>query len=62
MTAGQKIAERRRAADLTQAVAAERAEMTQPQWSRYERDGQSPSVETLKRIASAIGCRADELL
>lgn len=48
-----------RAVGLTQAELAERAEMTQPQLSRLESGGSTPTVPLLARLAAALNADLD---
>ena len=61
---GQRIRARREALEMTQAEASARCKppMAQPSWSDYEAGHVSPSVEQLRRIAAALGCKAADLL
>lgn len=54
---GQMVHDRRVELGLTQAELAERAGMTQPQLSRLESGGATPTVPLLARLAAAL--RAD---
>jgi transcriptional regulator with XRE-family HTH domain len=59
---GTRIAERRRAANLTQAELAERIDVATETISRVERGATVPSVASLGRIAAALGCEVYELM
>lgn len=52
----------REAAGLTQAELANRAGMKQPRIADIERDASNPTLETISRIALALGVSADQLL
>jgi transcriptional regulator with XRE-family HTH domain len=56
---GQMVHDRRVELGLTQAELAERAGMTQPQLSRLESGGATPTVPLLARIASALNADLD---
>jgi transcriptional regulator with XRE-family HTH domain len=51
------VRELRLAAGLSQRDLAQRAGTSQPAIARYERDGATPSWETLQRLAAACGRR-----
>ena len=64
MTIGQRIRRRRRAMDLTQQQA---CFLTGPTrhvswWSGIENDRWEPNARSLRAIASALGCRAVDLM
>jgi transcriptional regulator with XRE-family HTH domain len=53
----------REAAGLTQAQAAKRAGILQSRWSNIESgDRTNVTVETMGRVAAALGCNAQDLL
>ncbi|SHN44035.1 helix-turn-helix domain-containing protein [Cryptosporangium aurantiacum] len=56
---GQMVYDRRTALGLTQAELAERAGMTQPQLSRLESGGATPTVPLLARLAAALNADLD---
>jgi transcriptional regulator with XRE-family HTH domain len=56
---GQMVHDRRVELGLTQAELAERAEMTQPQLSRLESGGATPTVPLLARLAAALNADLD---
>jgi transcriptional regulator with XRE-family HTH domain len=56
---GQMVHDRRVELGLTQAELAERAGMTQPQLSRLESGGATPTVPLLARIAAALNADLD---
>lgn len=57
-----KIARRRMALRLTQAQLAEKAEMKTHHIGEIERGERKPKIDTLKRIAAALGCDVEELM
>ncbi|WP_436522894.1 helix-turn-helix domain-containing protein [Actinoplanes sp. HUAS TT8] len=56
---GQMVHDRRTELGLTQADLAERAGMTQPQLSRLESGGATPTVPLLVRLAAALDAELD---
>jgi len=56
---GQMVLDRRTALGLTQGELAERAGMTQPQLSRLESGGATPTVPLLARLAAALDAELD---
>lgn len=56
---GQMVYDRRTGLGLTQAELAERAGMTQPQLSRLESGGATPTVPLLARLAAALDADLD---
>jgi transcriptional regulator with XRE-family HTH domain len=56
---GQLVYDRRMELGLTQAELAERAGMTQPQLSRLESGGATPTVPLLARVAAALDAELD---
>jgi transcriptional regulator with XRE-family HTH domain len=56
---GQMVHDRRVELGLTQAELAERAGMTQPQLSRLESGGATPTVPLLARLAAALNADLD---
>ncbi len=56
---GQMVHDRRTELGLTQADLAERAGMTQPQLSRLESGGATPTVPLLARLATALDADLD---
>ena len=59
---GARIQEQRKALDLTQAEAAERAGLDTTYWSQIERGVRIMSVESLFKIATVLKVRPGELL
>ena len=51
----------RREMDLTQAELAERADTTQQSVSQWESRKRVPTLGSLKRLATVLGCTLDEL-
>lgn len=49
----------RLSAGLTQAVVAERMETKAPAVARLESGGHSPSIDTLRKYARAVGCKLE---
>jgi transcriptional regulator with XRE-family HTH domain len=47
---------------LSQEAVGDRAGMTQSQYARIERGDVDPTIKTLKRVASALGVTAADLL
>ena len=62
MTTGEKIKQARTAAGLTQKDLAARLEIVPNTISQYENGTRKPKIETLRRIASAIGCQLSDLI
>jgi DNA-binding XRE family transcriptional regulator len=56
---GQLVYDRRTELELTQAELADRAGMTQPQLSRLESGGATPTVPLLARLAAALDAELD---
>ena len=56
MTIGQIIRTERTKLGLTQSQAAARMGRSQSYWADLEADRRSPTIHTLKRVASALGC------
>ena len=56
---GQLVYDRRTELKLTQAELADRAGMTQPQLSRLESGGATPTVPLLARLAAALDAELD---
>ena len=56
---GQMVFDRRTVIGLTQAELAARAGMTQPQLSRLESGGATPTVPLLARLAAALDAELD---
>lgn len=56
---GQLVYDRRAELGLTQAELADRAGMTQPQLSRLESGGATPTVPLLARLAAALDAELD---
>ncbi|MGH3272958.1 MAG: helix-turn-helix domain-containing protein [Streptosporangiaceae bacterium] len=56
---GQMVYDRRTALGLTQAELAGRAGMTQPQLSRLESGGATPTLPLLARLAAALDAELD---
>ena len=59
---GERIRSARRRRRLSQTQAAEAADMLQPAWSDIETGRVSPTVQTLRRIADALGVRPGRLV
>ena len=59
---GERIRSARRRRRLTQARAAEAAGMLQSTWSDIETGRVAPTVQTLRRIADALGVRPGRLV
>lgn len=47
---------------LSQEAVGDRASMTQSQYARIERGDVDPTIKTLKRLATALGVSASDLL
>lgn len=62
MTTGQRIRLARKQAGMTQKELAAKLGISYVGVSQWERDVRNPKMETLQRIASAIGVRTDVLL
>lgn len=56
------IAEERRRQKMTQVALARAAHVSQPSLSDIENGRVVPRVDTVQRIARALGCTVDELL
>lgn len=61
MVIGSRIQELRRAAGETQETVAERVNMLTPNYARLEQGRVNPTVETLLRVADALGVELAEL-
>ena len=61
-TIASRIRSTRKAHGLTQAEIARRTGMHRPNIARIERGRQTPSTDTVARLASAIGCEMADLL
>lgn len=61
-TLGQKIAELRKAKNLTQLELANRLSITDKAVSKWERDLSCPDISTVPKLAEILGVSADELL
>ncbi len=61
-TLGQKIAELRRAKNLTQLELAEQLNITDKAVSKWERDISCPDINTFPKLAEILGVSVDELL
>lgn len=57
-----KLAARRAALNLTQAVVAHRAALLLPNYARLEQTDSNPTVDTAVRVARALGCFVEDLL
>lgn len=58
-----EIRSRREKLGLTQAAAAGRAGLAQPNWARLETGAiAAPRLDTLQRVAQALECQVAELL
>jgi transcriptional regulator with XRE-family HTH domain len=63
MTLAARIRDRREQLGLTQAAAAARASMGQPDWSRLEAGRRADlPLSTLRRLAAALECSVGELV
>ena len=62
MTSGQRIKAARKAAGLTQQELADRLHVSFVNISQYENDKRNPKLETLRKIAAAIGVPDYELI
>lgn len=58
---GQRIKTARETANLNQTQAAERAGVSQPYWCMLENDERTPTYQTLRKIAAALGVKVAEL-
>lgn len=56
------IARARIAAGMTQGELAEKVGCLSREVSRWERGGRTPRIDTLKKIAAALGCAMDDLI
>lgn len=61
-TLGQRIKEARKAAELTQVVAAKKAKVSQVFWSNLECDNRLPRLEVLRRVAKVLGVAVSVLM
>ena len=61
-TLGQKIAELRKANNLTQLELAEQLNITDKDVSKWERDISCPDINTFPKLAEILGVSVDELL
>ena len=57
-----KLAQMRKAKNMTQAQLAEKVGCTQKDISRWEKGHHSPNVRWLLPLATALGCSTDDLL
>lgn len=62
MTLGERIKSARRECGMTQKDLADKTGMTYQQISQYERNERRPKLETLQRIAVALGCYVADLM
>ena len=62
MTTGQRIKAARKQSGLTQAELAVKLGIPYQSISQWERDIRNPKIETLQRIAAALGVRTDTLM
>lgn len=62
MTIGQRIREARIKAGLTQAELAEKLGISYVGVSQWERDIRNPKIETVRKIADALGMKLSELM
>jgi len=58
----ERIRARRKSLKLTQADIASRLKITPPSYSQIETGNSSPSLDTVSRVAEALGCKPIELL
>lgn len=56
-----RIRRARKAAELTQQAAAIRASVPIALWSKYENGHHVPKLDTLERMAAALGVRVSDL-
>jgi transcriptional regulator with XRE-family HTH domain len=61
-TTGEKIKLRRLELGLTQTEAAGRMGVSQPRWVELESGTASPTLDTLARVAEALGCQVRDLV
>lgn len=61
-TFGRRLRDLRLAAELSQSELSEKSGIPKPTLSRYENDHVSPSLQTLERLADALGCTEAALL
>lgn len=61
-TLGSRIAEKRRAASMTQEELAERLGISAQAVSKWENDVSCPDISLLPQLASLLGCTVDTLL
>jgi len=59
---GEAVRARRKALAMTQAEAAEKAGWVQSRWADIEADRFSPTLDTLRRVAKALGCAVRDLV
>lgn len=62
MTLGKNIRKYRKEAGLTQIELAKRMRVIQPNIARWETDGITPSIETLKKLSKILDVSVDSLL
>ena len=61
MTTGERIRAERQAAGMTQKALGEACEIAEPTIRRYEAGKLNPKIETLEKIAGALGTNAEAL-
>ena len=61
-TLGQKIAELRKAKNLTQLELATQLNITDKAVSKWERDISCPDINTFPKLAEILDCSIDELI
>ena len=59
---GERVRQLRHSSGLTQAALAERARLTTQAVSRVERGARTPTLETLEKLAAALGVRLGALV
>lgn len=62
MTTGEKIRDARKTAQLTQKALSELCGIAEPTIRRYEADKLHPKIQTLQKIADALGVSVTEFL
>ncbi|NLU24442.1 MAG: helix-turn-helix transcriptional regulator [Clostridiales bacterium] len=62
MTIGEKIKNARLSIPMTQSELAKKLSVTPQNISQYERGIKNPKMETIAKIAMALGCRIEDLL
>jgi putative transcriptional regulator len=62
LSLGKHLRAQRLAAELSQSELSDRCGISKPTISRYENDHVQPSIDTLKRLAAALGLEVSSLL